>query len=244
MNKIGHKIIHLDCVDSTNNYIANLVKEDKIEHGTVILADVQTNGRGQRGTIWQTQPHQNLIFSVYVQFSSFSAQNQSAINHWVSLSVCDLLEKIGINSSIKWPNDILTNNGKIAGILIETSLANNSIKYGIIGVGLNVNQIDFSGFKATSIQLEKGESYRVKEVAGFLMNALNNRFAMLENEDFETLRLAYHSKMWKINQEVLFLRNGQEEKGTIIGTDNNGLLVMNINGEKAFFDLKEIQFIV
>lgn len=244
MNQIGHKIIHLDVVDSTNNYTANLAKEGKILHGTAILADEQTNGRGQRGTIWQTQPGLNLIFSLYVEFSDLPVERQSSIHHWVSLSVCDLLKKAGISPSIKWPNDVLTENGKIAGILIENSLSVNCVKHSIIGIGLNVNQTEFNELKATSIKLETGMFSTIKEIAFMLINELNIRFEQLKKGNFDALKQEYHERLWKINQEVTFLRNGVEEKGVILGTDAIGKLELQTQKGIERFDLKEVKFII
>lgn len=244
MNQIGHKIIHLDVVDSTNNYTANLAKEGKISHGTAILADEQTNGRGQRGTIWQTQPGLNLIFSLFVEFSDLPVDRQSSIHHWVSLSLCDLLRKTGISSSIKWPNDVLTDNGKIAGILIENVLSANTVNHSIIGIGLNVNQTQFNDLKATSVKLETGTFFNVKEMAYMLISELNVRFKQLQTGNFDLLKQEYHKRLWKINQEVTFLRNGQEERGIVLGTNQMGKLEMKTQNGIEQFELKELKFIV
>lgn len=246
MNQIGHKIIHLDVVDSTNNYVANLAKEDRIEHGTVILADEQTNGRGQRGTIWQTQPGLNLVFSLYMEFSAFPIEKQSSIHHWISLSLLAVLKKTGVFAEIKWPNDLLTENGKIAGILIENSLSDKYVKYSIVGVGLNVNQFDFQDLKATSIRLETGVISNVKEIAFMLVNELSSRFDRLMKSDFEALRKEYHEKLWGINREVRFLRNGNdvEERGVILGTNEIGALGMKTERGLEYFDLKEVKFMI
>lgn len=244
MTQIGHKIIHLDVVDSTNNYVAKLIKSKGITHGTVIMADEQTNGRGQRGANWQTQAGMNLIFSLFVEFSDLSVERQDAIHHWISLSVLETLKKNGINAVIKWPNDILTENGKIAGILIENTLSDKHVKHSIVGIGLNVNQIDFGDLQATSIKLETGNSFSINEFSYMLINQLNLLNEKLVNNDFSTLKHNYLQKMWGMNQEVTFLRNAKQEKGTILGTNDQGLLeIKTINGIEIF-DIKEVTFIV
>lgn len=244
MNQIGHKIIHLDVVDSTNNYIANLVKEGKISHGTVIMADEQTNGRGQRGTIWQTQPGMNLIFSLFVEYSDFSIDQQSSIHHWVALSLWQALKKTGIHTVIKWPNDILTDNGKLAGILIENTLSDKGVKSSTIGIGLNVNQIDFQGVKATSVKLETGGAVNVKEIAYTLINDLNQQFGRLIGPDRSLLKTEYEEKLWGINREVSFQRDEIIETGMILGTDQTGKLEVQTGRGVEYFDLKEVKFVV
>lgn len=244
MNQIGHKIIHLDVVDSTNNYIANLAKQGEISHGTVIMADEQTNGRGQRGTIWQTQPGMNLIFSLFVEYSDFPTDRQSSIHHWVALSLWQALKKTGIYSVIKWPNDLLTENGKLAGILIENTLSDKGVKSSTIGIGLNVNQVDFQGVKATSVKLETGGAVNVKEIAFTLINELNQQFGRLIGANRETLKAEYEEKLWGINQEVDFLRNEVLEKGVILGTDAIGRLEVHTGRGVEYFDLKEVKFVL
>lgn len=244
MNQIGHKIIHLDVVDSTNNYIANLVKQGKISHGTVIMADEQTNGRGQRGTIWQTQPGMNLIFSLFVEYADFSIEHQSSIHHWAALSLLQALKKTGIYATIKWPNDLLTENGKLAGILIENMLSDKGVKSSIIGIGLNVNQIDFQGVNATSVRLETGVVVNVKEMAFTLINELNQQFGRLMGADRAVLKTEYEEKLWGINREVSFQRDETIEKGMILGTDEAGKLEVQTGRGIEYFDLKEVKFIL
>jgi BirA family biotin operon repressor/biotin-[acetyl-CoA-carboxylase] ligase len=186
----------------------------------------------------------NLIFSLFVEFSDLPVERQSAIHHWVALSLCDLLKKIGVSPSIKWPNDILTSNGKIAGILIENSLSSDSVKHSIIGIGLNVNQTEFGDLKATSIKLEIGNFSNVTEIAFMLINELNLRFEQLKKGNFDVLKHEYHERLWGMNQEVFFVRNGVEEKGVILGTDELGKLELQTQKGVEQFDLKEVKFLI
>lgn len=244
MNQIGFKSIFLDVVDSTNNYVANLVKTTGIAHGTVIMADEQTNGRGQRGTNWQTQAGMNLIFSLFVEFNELEIEHQDAIHHWVSISVLNALNKIGIKAQIKWPNDILTKNGKLAGILIENSVSNQFVKHAIVGIGLNVNQVEFQDVRATSIRLETGAFFNVREFSFMLIASLNDHWKRVHNRDFVFLKSDYLSQLWGMNETVRFLRDGQEEQGQIMGTNPVGLLQMKTNRGEEVFDLKDIKFII
>lgn len=244
MNQIGHKIIHLDSTDSTSNYIANLVKCNKLAHGTAIIADEQTKGRGQRGTEWTSQAGMNLMMSVYVEHDSLAIGNQASIHNWVAVSVWNIVDKMGIKSLIKWPNDILTDSGKLSGILIENSIFGKQVKSSIVGIGLNVNQTDFSSIRATSIYLETGKTFLIEEIAISLLNELNTQFTQLQNQNFETLKASYHSKMWGMNRQVEFLRDGKKEVGTITGTNQIGAIeVQTMNGVE-YFDLKQVEFVI
>ena len=134
--KIGSKIIHLESVDSTNNYAANLVRQGNCDHGTVILADDQFLGKGQRGSEWIATKGDNLTTSIVLTPDNLSVEDQFYLTCLASLSVVDTLKEYHIEASIKWPNDIYVEHKKIAGILIENSFQGNSIKSSIIGIGL------------------------------------------------------------------------------------------------------------
>jgi len=140
---IGSEIIHFKSVDSTSNYIATLLKESKVVNGLVILADEQTEDRGQRGAKWQSTPSQNILCSFYIQHNELLINHQQNITHFVSLAIINCLNHFGLKAKIKWPNDIVIDNKKIAGILIENQFLGQKIKSSIIGIGLNVIQEDF-----------------------------------------------------------------------------------------------------
>lgn len=146
-------------VDSTNNEAKRRI--DSLADLSVISAVEQTAGRGQRGNIWLSDPGKNLTFSIAVKyggklFADASPENEFVINGIISLSVVELLAVHGIDARIKLPNDIYVNDKKICGILIEHSVLGSSLVHSIIGVGLNVNQLDFDESLAnpTSMLLE------------------------------------------------------------------------------------------
>ena len=148
-----------DSVDSTNNEAKRRI--DSLADLSVISAVEQTAGRGQRGNIWLSDPGKNLTFSIAVKyggelFADASPENEFVINGIISLSVVELLAVHGIDARIKLPNDIYVNGKKICGILIEHSVLGSSLVHSIIGVGLNVNQLDFDESLAnpTSMLLE------------------------------------------------------------------------------------------
>ena len=242
MNPIGHQIIHLEAVDSTNNYTANLIRAQEIMHGTVIMADVQTNGRGQRGTTWQSQPNQNLTASIFLEFTNFPVTKQVSINHWITLGIRGALEKMGLPAKIKWPNDIYVNDQKICGILVENTIGMSGIKHSVIGFGLNVNQIDFESDKATSVHLLKGEQVEVRNVLDHILIELNKYYPfLLETQLY--LRNEFHTHLWKINEKVSFREVDELKTGIIRGTNDIGQLEMEVDGVIQLYNLKEIQFI-
>lgn len=242
MKQIGRKIIRLESVDSTNNYVANLIKQGGIEHGSVIMAVDQYAGRGQRDAEWLSNAGLNLTFSLYLDDVNLSVNRQFILTELISIALVQLLSKFSIEAKIKWPNDIYVKRKKIAGVLIENQLSGKKIKNTIIGVGLNVNQIDFSMPNTSSIILEKGNRMNLDEVLFSFIETFN--FIIKENYsgDDSSLRDLYLKDLYLINQSSLFISNQKQFKGEITGVSDGGLLIIKEKGTEKMYDLKEIQF--
>lgn len=240
---IGQKIIHLDTIDSTNNYTANLQKEGKIQHGTVILADEQTAGRGQRGALWKSSAGENLLLSMYLTPDNLSVVDQPALTHFISLSLIDFLGKIGISGKIKWPNDIYVNDQKIAGILIENSIRSSYISASIIGVGFNVNQQSFEGVNATSLKLKNEQHFQLKEVLFSWIQEMNLLWAELSKGNLKLLESRYKQELYLLNESAIYLDDTGEFEGIVRDVDNHGCLILEKNTELRKYDLKEISLV-
>lgn len=239
---LGRKIINIECTDSTNNYVANLLVGGKIENGTVILADDQTNGKGQRGAQWLSKPAENMIFSIYLTPANLSVKQQFVLTQFVSLSVVNTLKKLGLEAVIKWPNDVLINHKKIAGILIENQLMGSSVSGSIIGIGLNINQTDFGTLAATSLKLETGQHFSIQEFVFSLLNEMSFLWKSLENQEYSNLKELYLKELWLLNQRACFKDEKGSFEGIIRGVEENGLLQMEKEDEIILYDLKEISF--
>lgn len=240
---IGQKIIHLDTVDSTNNYTANLQKEGKIQHGTVILADEQTAGRGQRGASWTSSAGENLLLSIYLAPDNLSVVDQPALTHFISLSLIDFLRKIGISGKIKWPNDIYVNDQKIAGILIENSIRSSRISETIIGVGLNVNQTVFEGVNATSIKRQSDQHFQLNDVLFSWIQEMNILWAELNKGNLEMLKSRYKQELYLLNEPAIYSDISGEFEGIVRDVDDNGYLILEKDTERKKYDLKEIKLV-
>ena len=239
---LGRKIIQIECVDSTNNYTANLLNDGKIEFGTVILADEQTSGKGQRGASWYSNPAQNLLFSICLDTANMSVNDQFVLTQFVSVSIVNTLKKTGLNAVIKWPNDVLINHKKIAGVLIENQLKGSRLSSTIVGIGLNINQTEFGDLKATSIKVETGENTSITEFVFSLLHEMNIHWNLVVNGDFSSLKNKYLNDLWLLNQTAKFRDAEGEFKGIIRGVEENGLLKMEKGGKMVTYDLKEISF--
>jgi len=156
---IGAQLIELPTAESTNKTAAELLRLSKLRHGAVILAHEQMAGRGQRGRSWTSGPGLDLTFSIVVRPPSLRADAQFVLAKLAALAVHDTVRGLVKGDvRIKWPNDILVDRRKLAGILIQNDLAGDQVSWSIIGIGLNVNTQDFPAeLLATSLGLETGQ---------------------------------------------------------------------------------------
>lgn len=241
---IGHRIIGLDSVDSTNNYAAKLLLSDDLPHGSVIMADEQTAGRGQRGASWMSDAGENLLFTVVLKPVNLSISEQFRLTQFASLSVLDLLTKYDVTGAIKWPNDIYVGGLKICGMLIENEVSSLSISNVLLGIGLNVNQFEFSELQATSLARLRNSKVPVVDVAMSLCHCLNERWKWIENRKLDELNLDYHNRLYLRDIPSLFADDQGEFTGTITNTTEMGLLnVSGRNGVVRAYDLKELRFV-
>lgn len=240
---IGYEIIHKEIVDSTNNYLTNLVHDGKISHGVVILADQQTSGRGQRNANWQSNEKQNLLFSYYTKYIQLNISEQFLITQYVSSAIHSYLCSIGINASIKWPNDILVGTQKICGVLIENQLQGQYINGSIVGIGLNINQEKFNESSITSLKLISGEEFSILNVLNGLLIHLNNFFDQLTNLKKEEIKNYYFENLWLFEKTGNFRSENKNFQGIIKGADEFGRLKVEIDKKVRLFDLKEITFL-
>lgn len=241
---IGQKIIHLESVDSTNNYTANLLKEGKISSGTVILSDIQTEGRGQRANSWQSLPFENLTFSFLLKPSNVSNISPITINHCVSLALAEFISAQGLTPQLKWPNDIYVNNQKIAGILIENNFKSGVLNISIIGIGININQTSFNSLNASSLALLTGKKYPIKGVLFDIIYQLNKQFSTYESNSADLIKNLYDQNLWNRDISTKFMNNGREIEGVIQGTDKEGSLLILVDGEVQTYRNGEIMFLI
>jgi BirA family biotin operon repressor/biotin-[acetyl-CoA-carboxylase] ligase len=239
----GKEIIHLSNIDSTNNFAAKLLSENLCQNGAVILADQQTQGKGQRGNVWLSESGKNLLCSFVFKPDNLSVTKQTALTWATSLSLLETLRKFNIEAKIKWPNDLFVSGKKIAGILIENQLQGSTIHCSIIGIGLNVNQVNFEGLNATSICNEVKESLIPRLVLNGLIKAMNEQFDLVNAANFDQLKDNYEANLFLKNQRATFSDEVGIFSGEIIGTTNEGKLLVDKGSRVEAYGLKEIKFI-
>lgn len=239
------QFIVLDTCNSTNNYIAKLANRGIIPHGTVVLSYEQTDAKGQRGADWFSEPEKNLTISIYFEHQDKAIEDFQYFSYAISLSVFDLLKAHGINADIKWPNDLLVENKKIAGILIENKIGESGWKSSVVGIGLNVNQIfeENNGNGATSMTKLLNEEFSLEALAFELLEILDSWHILFEENQYQKLKDDYFAHLWKLNEDVRAIINEKEQIVIIKGIDESGLLQIQVDDKIKSFDIKEVKFI-
>jgi BirA family biotin operon repressor/biotin-[acetyl-CoA-carboxylase] ligase len=239
---IGQKIIHLESVDSTNNYAANVFKEGRIEHGTVIMADIQTNGRGQRGNTWQSGAFENLTFSITADIKLWKINSLIDLNRLIALSLHTFFQELKLEPQIKWPNDIMIQDKKVCGILIENFFRDGEPK-SVIGIGINVNQKEFESDRATSLLNLTSKHFQPKEVLYKFIENANIIFNELAKNNSEHIHKLYDDLLWKKHVSHEFILNsGSKKTGTVQGTTLQGDLIVSFNNSPEIFRNGEVKY--
>lgn len=242
------KILKLNATNSTNSFLKELAQNQTVENYTVVVTDKQLKGRGQQEAVWFSEPYKNLTFSVLVSFDNLDVAQQKYLNFAVSLAILEVLNlKVLKSLRIKWPNDILSGNQKISGILIENILKGAKIKSSVIGIGLNVNQVDFSTKlkNASSLKLLTGKTFNLDTLLIELVNSLKLYLNRLETKQFDNLEKEYLNFLYKKNTATMFKdSNNVLFMGLIRGISIDGKLQVELEDETVKeFGIKEITFL-
>ncbi len=231
--RIGGRVIELGSVDSTNKHAAELLAGGKIGHGTVIVAHEQTAGRGQRGRNWFAMRGLDLTASVVLCPADLVVADQPALSKAMALAVHDVVSGVLAEAGrdpgrvrVKWPNDVLVDRRKIAGILIESTVRGARVGASVVGVGLNVNSTDLDiGLQATSLLLETGAMDRVDRVLERLCRAMETRWSELVSAPAD-LGAPYGALLWGRGRFMVFDLDGQPFTGRPLEVDAFGRLVV------------------
>jgi BirA family biotin operon repressor/biotin-[acetyl-CoA-carboxylase] ligase len=247
---VGKVAYHLPSVDSTNTYLWELVSKTNPTEGTAVWADTQTAGRGQIGSRWESKAGENLTVSFLFIPRFVQVQAQFVLNQIASLAVRDTLLLYGLAPElvrIKWANDVYVGHKKIAGILIENVLQAPQLKYTVIGIGLNINQLEFSPdlSKATSLQIETRVPQLVEHVLSDLCLCLERRYLQLRAGKYTTILADYLACLYQYQTLATYFIPSQNRQivGKIVGISDIGKLIIATETETLYFAIKEIQFL-
>ncbi|MGZ3752186.1 MAG: biotin--[acetyl-CoA-carboxylase] ligase [Mucilaginibacter sp.] len=244
---VGQNLITIKQLDSTNNFLKNSLSNSKpLSEGTVIMAESQYAGRGQQQNRWHSEAGKNLTFSLLLKPSFLPLGQQFDLTRAVSIGIANALGPIlGDKLKIKWPNDIYYADGKLGGMLIENMVQGAQIKNSIIGIGLNINQEDFTLDVPNAVSFKQilHRDYDLKLLLSEICKNIEAAYLNLKAGRFELVRKAYMERLYWLNEDKMFRSNGVVFGGRIINVKDNGMLVVSSGAAEAEYNLKEIEFL-
>jgi len=212
------------------------------QSGFCIATGFQSSGRGQAGNSWTSEPNKNLLAS-YIFSLDIKPAECFAISMITSLAVVSLLKSYGCTAEIKWPNDIIVDNKKIAGILIENIVSGDKVEKSIIGIGLNLNQTEFAGLpNATSLKFILKKEFDIQTVARELQHCLITEFENNKKPSQE-LKKSYFELLFR-KDRAMYRDNNSTFEGKIIDIDFDGALKIqkSDNCTESYY-FKEVQML-
>ena len=232
--------IQLDVVSSTNLYLRKLIIDKSINENILVSTNYQEKGRGQRNNIWESEKNMNILIS-FLYVHPTNNYDLFKFNMLISLAIYDFLSKyFKTGLKIKWPNDLMINNKKIAGVLVQNIESNFK---SIIGVGININQKEFKNFspQATSFSNELNKEFNRNALILELMNNFENY--LINYFQFNDLKNSYMLKIYKFKQQTNFLNNLKQFKGEIMNFNSSGEIIIKRGDEFLSFKNGEVKMI-
>jgi BirA family biotin operon repressor/biotin-[acetyl-CoA-carboxylase] ligase len=219
---------------STNDE-AKALAEAGADHGEVVVAERQTEGRGRRGRTWISPPHRNVAFSVVLRPEDLPPTRAPELTLVAAVAVCDTLRHSGVDAGIKWPNDVLVKGRKIAGILTELSAEADRVHWVVLGVGVNVNSRpeDFPPEvrgEATSVLIERGQPAPRALFLAACLAALEEWYDRHAEEGLEPILRAWKERSVTLGREVSVWADDGEVVGTAVDLDGDGALLVQTGG--------------
>lgn len=241
-------VIKLSAIDSTNDYLKELSRNQIVENFTTVVANKQTKGRGQMGAAWVSEEGKNLITSILIKDILQDVDEIFHLNVAVALSIFEVLKANDLpNLAIKWPNDIMSEQKKIAGILIENSIKSDGKIESVVGIGLNVNQKSFENLpKASSMAVVTNSEFDLDEILNQLIFQIKKNCSLILTKQTDRLWQDYHCNLYKINVPLAFEDANQHKfMGIIQGVSTNGLLEIKLEDDSIkSFGIKEVQILL
>ncbi|OXA87675.1 biotin--[acetyl-CoA-carboxylase] ligase [Flavobacterium hercynium] len=240
------KLIKLDAIDSTNDFLKGLASKDELDNFTVVTAENQTKGKGQMGSKWESETGKNLIMSALVKDFLYNNKDVFNLSVIVSLAVIKALKLFNIpDLSIKWPNDIMSYNKKIGGILIENTLKSDGRIVSVVGIGINVNQTNLTELPhASSLAVITGESFDKEVLPALIVENIKEEITLWETNATHYWN-EYLNSLFRKGVPMPFknLRN-QNFMGIIQGVSPTGKIQILLEDDTvAEFEIKEIQML-
>ena len=241
------EIIHIRETNSTNNYLKELLQTQTVDEGTVVWADFQSAGKGQRGNGWESEAGKNILFSIVLFPGFIKAGEQFILSQIVSLAVANCLQEYTEGISIKWPNDIYWNEKKICGILLENTILEDNIGHSVAGIGININQENFTSEAPNPVSLKQitNRDYNLEEILKTVVDNINVYYQQIKIGNTDFLIKQYKESLFRKDGYHLYNDGISDFLARIQDVDSSGLLILKTKeGEERHFAFKEVKYII
>lgn len=241
------EIIHISETNSTNNYLKELLQTQNVDEGTVVWADFQSAGKGQRGNGWESEAGKNILFSIVLFPGFIKAGEQFILSQIVSLAVANCLQEYTEGISIKWPNDIYWNEKKICGILLENTILEDNIGHSVAGIGININQENFRSEAPNPVSLKQitNRDYNLEEILKTVVDNINAYYQQIKIGKTYSLIKQYKESLFRKDGYHLYNDGISNFLARIQDVDSSGILILKTKeGEERHFAFKEVKYII
>lgn len=241
----GKKHHFLTHCHSTNDILLEMARKETLPEGFLVTTSYQSQGKGQRGNVWISESGKNVLSSILFKPKFLNIKHQHLLTFMPALAISDAINALPLyqKSKIKWPNDVLIGNKKIAGILTECSIQSSLIEQAVIGFGINVNQDTKDIPEATSILSEIGYEVDLEDFLESVLVFLEKYYFELKGGKFQEILDNLTSRLYGLNEEKTYVVGNSKRTGIIRGIDQNGRLEVEMDGVFRIFNLKEIKYI-
>ncbi len=232
--RLGRRVYFYPETDSTNDVAIELARRGEPE-GTLVVADHQRRGRGRGGNSWSSPPGRDVLCSLILRPDA-DARAALAVTLVAAAALSVGLSKLlDVTARVKWPNDVIVGEGKIAGILAESATSGGRVDHVVVGMGINVNSLgedfpeDLRG-RAASCRSLTGEPWDRSLVLADVLGAIEAYYDRFRREGFVPLTGFYESRLWQLGRRVAFERAGARETGVVLGVAGDGALRVELDG--------------
>lgn len=240
------EIITLSSTSSTNDYLLSLNTEREV----CVVTDYQTAGKGMGENVWESEQGKNLLFSLFVHPSWLEIQKQYLMSMTHAISLWQALSKYVDNPellTIKWPNDIYYKDSKLSGTRIDLNLQGFMMQDMVIGTGVNVNQMQFTGSAPNPVSMSQitGKTYAVADILHSILEAFEHNSTVLRGGEEEYIKKTYHEHLYRRKGTHLYIDKDGEFMAEIVEVAANGIITLRrVDGSLSVYEFKELSFVI
>ena len=246
IRKLGNEIRDYEEIGSTNEEMNRLIMTEDLAEGCIIRTDYQHAGKGHAGNSWQSERGMNLLFSVLLKPDFLSPESAFHLSRITSLSLHEIIDNQCDGVQIKWPNDLLVGDKKMAGILIENMIISHTISHSIIGIGLNINQTVFDPSipAPTSLKIEKGCHIDMNSLLTAFRSSLETWYNSLITGNERMIMESYNQRLYRLGVTAYFRSAAGKFTAIIRDVHPSGELVLETGkGDILTFGFKEVEYL-